>query len=62
MYKDLGFGRQSFHDEKQHVKLDPHVFHPQAGLSGIFYSVRQQAVAQLEEGTPAITLQLLKQN
>lgn len=41
---------RSFHDETQHVKLDPHVFHPQARLSGALYSVSQQAVAQLRGG------------
>lgn len=53
---------RSFHDETQHVKLDPHVFHPQAELASALCSVSQQAVAQLRERAPAIPLQPLKQN
>ena len=47
--KPLVWAPPSFQGE-YHVKLDPHVFHPQAGLSGVIYSVGQLAVAQLQGG------------
>ena len=47
--KPLVWAPPSFQGEN-HMKLDPDVFHPQAGLSGVIYSVRQLAVAQLQGG------------
>lgn len=56
-----GLAPRRFRNEKQHVKLDPCAFRPQAGLSGVFY-VRHMLLLNFQGGTPAITLQLLGQN
>ena len=50
MSKALGLGPSEFPGWKNHVKLDPPVFHPQAGLSGVIHSVGQLAIAQLQGG------------